>query len=106
MFTIKAKLLFLLVPVTLLMLTALASVHYQRTTEIVTRQAQESLQTRVRARQVALAEYFESAELLDSTKSEIKRLDQIREYREHPENWLLLPDRTNGYYIVLKRKRD
>lgn len=67
MFTIKAKLLFLLLPVTLLMLAALAYLHYQRTTEIVTRQAQESLQILVEAREVALVEYFKSAESIGST---------------------------------------
>ena len=67
MFTIKAKLLFLLLPVTLLMLAALAYLHYQRTTEIVTRQAQESLQILVKARELALVEYFKSAESIGST---------------------------------------
>jgi uncharacterized membrane protein len=37
--------------------------------------------------------------------SRIKRPDQIREYREHPDQWELLPDTTDGYFIVLKRKR-
>lgn len=37
--------------------------------------------------------------------SEIKRPDQVREYREHPDQWELLPDTTDGYFIVLKRKR-
>jgi hypothetical protein len=37
--------------------------------------------------------------------SQIKRPDQIREYREHPDQWELLPDTTDGYFIVLKRKR-
>ncbi len=36
--------------------------------------------------------------------SDIKRPDQIREYRDHPEQWQLLPDTTDGYFIVLKRK--
>lgn len=36
--------------------------------------------------------------------SEIKRPEQIREFREHPEQWELLPDNTDGYFIVLKRK--
>jgi hypothetical protein len=67
MFKIKAKLLFLLLPVTLLMLAALAYVHYQKTTEIVTRQTQESLQTLVEARETALIEYFESAEMIGSS---------------------------------------
>ncbi len=37
--------------------------------------------------------------------SQIERPDQVREYREHPEQWELLPDNTDGYFIVLKRKR-
>jgi hypothetical protein len=37
--------------------------------------------------------------------SRIERPDQVREYREHPEQWELLPDNTDGYFIVLKRKR-
>ncbi|MFN0198507.1 MAG: DUF2079 domain-containing protein, partial [Planctomycetaceae bacterium] len=36
--------------------------------------------------------------------SEIKTPDQVREFREHPDRWELLPDDTDGYYIVLKRK--
>ncbi len=35
--------------------------------------------------------------------SEIKTPDQIREYREQPDQWELLPDETEGYFIVLKR---
>ena len=77
MFTIKAKLLFLLLPVTLLMLAALAALHYQRTTEIVTRQAQESLQTTVKAREIALTEYFDSARLIAST---IASTDAVQAY--------------------------
>jgi len=36
--------------------------------------------------------------------SEIRTPDEIREYREHPEQWELLPDESNGLFIVLKRK--
>ncbi|QDV19029.1 hypothetical protein Pan153_36910 [Gimesia panareensis] len=36
--------------------------------------------------------------------SEIKTPDQIPEYHDHPEQWELLPDETDGYFIVLKRK--
>jgi uncharacterized membrane protein len=36
--------------------------------------------------------------------SAIKRHDQIPEYRDHPDQWELLPDTTDGYFIVLKRK--
>jgi uncharacterized membrane protein len=35
----------------------------------------------------------------------IERPDQVREYREHPDQWELVPDTTDGYFIVLKRKR-
>ena len=37
--------------------------------------------------------------------SNIKMPEQITEYREHRDKWELLPDTTNGYFIVLKRKR-
>jgi uncharacterized membrane protein len=36
--------------------------------------------------------------------SKIKRPDQVPEYRDHPDQWELLPDTTDGYFIVLKRK--
>ncbi|MDF1745820.1 MAG: DUF2079 domain-containing protein [Gimesia sp.] len=36
--------------------------------------------------------------------SEIKSPDQIPELREHPDQWELIPDQTNGYFIILKRK--
>jgi hypothetical protein len=36
--------------------------------------------------------------------SKIKRPDQVPEYRDHPDQWQLLPDTTDGYFIVLKRK--
>jgi hypothetical protein len=29
---------------------------------------------------------------------------QIPEYRDHPGDWELLPDVTDGYFIVLKRR--
>jgi len=37
--------------------------------------------------------------------SEIKTANELREYREHPEKWELLLDETDGYFIVLKRRR-
>ncbi len=37
--------------------------------------------------------------------SSIHSPDEVREYREHPEQWELLPDRTNGYFLVFKRRR-
>ncbi len=37
--------------------------------------------------------------------SKVTRPDQVREYREHPDAWELLPDNTQGYFIVLKRKQ-
>jgi hypothetical protein len=36
--------------------------------------------------------------------SKIERPDQVPEYRDHPDQWELLPDNTDGYFIVLKRK--
>ena len=36
--------------------------------------------------------------------SEIKTPNDITEYREQRNQWELLPDSTNGYFIVLKRK--
>tara|TARA_R110002095_G_scaffold150422_1_gene129943 strand:- start:4461 stop:6731 length:2271 start_codon:yes stop_codon:yes gene_type:complete len=36
--------------------------------------------------------------------SEIKTPDQIPEYHNHPDQWELIPDQTNGYFIILKRK--
>jgi hypothetical protein len=36
--------------------------------------------------------------------STIKTTADIPEYREHPEDWELLPDKSDGYYIVLKRR--
>ena len=37
--------------------------------------------------------------------SKIKRPEEIKEFRDHPEQWELLPDNTEGFFIVLKRKR-
>ena len=36
--------------------------------------------------------------------SDIQRPAQIKEYRDHPEEWELLEDHTDGYFIVLKRR--
>lgn len=36
--------------------------------------------------------------------SNIKTPDQIPEYHDHPERWELIPDQTDGYFIILKRK--
>lgn len=36
--------------------------------------------------------------------STIKSADQIPEYRDHPEDWELLPDVTEGYFVILKRR--
>lgn len=36
--------------------------------------------------------------------SEMKKPEDIPEYRDHPDEWELLPDETEGYFIVLKRK--
>jgi hypothetical protein len=37
--------------------------------------------------------------------SDIKRPEQVKEYRLHPEQWELLDDRTEGYFLVFKRKQ-
>ena len=37
--------------------------------------------------------------------SEIKSPAEVPEYRDHPADWELLPDETDGYFIVLKRRR-
>ena len=37
--------------------------------------------------------------------SEIKSAAEVPEYRDHPADWELLPDETDGYFIVLKRRR-
>lgn len=36
--------------------------------------------------------------------STIKTPADIPEYRDHPDEWELLPDKTDGYFIVLKRR--
>jgi uncharacterized membrane protein len=36
--------------------------------------------------------------------STIHTPDQIPEFREHPDQWTLLPDATGGYFVVLKRQ--
>lgn len=36
--------------------------------------------------------------------SEMKKPSDVPEYRDHPEEWELLPDETDGYFIVLKRR--
>lgn len=37
--------------------------------------------------------------------SRIRKLDDVPELKKEPEEWEVLPDETNGYFIVLKRKR-
>ena len=37
--------------------------------------------------------------------SDIKGSEQVRELREEPDKWEILEDRSNGYFIVLKRRR-
>ena len=37
--------------------------------------------------------------------STIKSPTDVRELREQPDQWELLPDKTDGYFIILKRKR-
>ena len=36
--------------------------------------------------------------------SDIKDSTQLRELQQHPNKWKLLPDTTNGHYIILKRR--
>ena len=36
--------------------------------------------------------------------STIKRPDEVPEYRDHPDLWELLPDQTEGFFIVLRRR--
>lgn len=45
--------------------------------------------------------------VIDTTHhySDIKSPDQVRELQEEPQKWELLPDRTNGHFIILKRRR-
>ncbi len=37
--------------------------------------------------------------------SDIKSPEQVRELRDEPDKWELLEDRSDGYFIVLKRRR-
>lgn len=37
--------------------------------------------------------------------SDIKSPDQVRELKTRPDEWELLADRTDGYFIILKRRR-
>ena len=37
--------------------------------------------------------------------SNIKLPSQVKEFRDSPQAWELLPDRTDGYFIVLRRRR-
>ena len=64
MFSIKTKLLFLLLPVTTGLLSGLGYFNYLKTNEMTTRAIQERLQTVADDRQVALVEYIESTEKL------------------------------------------
>jgi uncharacterized membrane protein len=36
--------------------------------------------------------------------SDIQRPAQVKEFRDHPDEWELLEDHTEGYFIVLKRR--
>ena len=38
--------------------------------------------------------------------SDLKSPDQVRELKDHPEDRELLPDNTEGYFIVLRRRAD
>jgi uncharacterized membrane protein len=37
--------------------------------------------------------------------SQIKRPDEVKEYRDAPDEWELLDDQSEGYFIVLRRRR-
>jgi hypothetical protein len=37
--------------------------------------------------------------------SQIRRPEDIKEYRGHPERWELLDDKTDGYFLVFKRRK-
>ena len=67
MFSIRTKLLFLLLPITIALLAGLGYVNYLKTIEMSTRAIQEQLQTIASARQVALVEYIESTEKLGNS---------------------------------------
>jgi hypothetical protein len=36
--------------------------------------------------------------------SKVRSLDQVRELKEAPDRWEVVPDETDGYFIVLKRR--
>ena len=37
--------------------------------------------------------------------SDIKRPEEVEEYRLHPDQWELLDDKTGGYFLVFKRRK-
>ena len=37
--------------------------------------------------------------------SAVRSLDQVRELQTEPDQWKVLPDTTDGFFIVLKRRR-
>ncbi len=37
--------------------------------------------------------------------SQIKRPEEVKEFRFHPERWELLDDKTGGYFLVFKRRQ-
>ncbi len=37
--------------------------------------------------------------------SDIKTPNDVPEYRDHADEWELLPDETHGCFIVLKRRK-
>ncbi len=36
--------------------------------------------------------------------STVKRPEEVPEFRDHPDQWELLPDQTDGFFIVLRRR--
>ncbi|MGD8839395.1 MAG: cache and HAMP domain-containing protein [Gammaproteobacteria bacterium] len=67
MFSIRTKLLFLMLPITIGLLAGLGYVNYLKTTEMSTRAIQDQLQTIANARQIALVEYIESTEKIGNS---------------------------------------
>lgn len=79
MFSIKTRLLFLLLPILMALLAGIGYFGYLKTMEINTRGAQETLQSIASTRQAALVEYIESAEKLGSA---ISSTDIVQTYIE------------------------
>ena len=79
MFSIKTKLLFRLLPITLALLAALGYYNYLKSAEIFTRSVQENLHSIVSAKEGALVEYIKSTEKIGSA---IAATDVVQTYAE------------------------